>query len=104
MVIIINDQQQMSGKTTLSKEIVKGKNFKELPNMASFTKRFINWEDAPEWIIIDGCSLIDIELANKLTEKQTFTYHRQYDQNTYREKVPHFILITNIKLQITQKL
>jgi len=103
MVIIINDQIRMSGKTALSKEIVRDKDFKELPSMSAFIKPFLNWESIPDWIIIDGCSLIDIELANQLTEKGTFSYQRQYDAFTYVAKVPHFILITNAKLQITQK-
>ena len=100
MLIIINDHKKASGKTTLAKEILKDKDFLELPNMRPFTDRFCSFEEIPKWILIDGASEIDIEVAEKLADIEFLIFDNKYSSGKTMLQVPSFILITNQKLEI----
>jgi hypothetical protein len=94
----------MSGKTTLANEILKGKNFKEFSSIKPLIGRFFSYEEIPEWVLIDGCTEFDIHVANDMQLFEMLEFERLYSDEKITGKVPHFILITNIKLEIKAKI
>ena len=100
MVIIINDQKRASGKTTLAKEFLKGKRYIEINTMSAFLYRFWNYSIIPEFVLIDGASEGDIEVANEITQKNMLSFDVKYSENKVRMQPPTFVLVTNQELKI----
>ena len=100
MLIIINDNKKATGKTTIAREFLKGKNFLELPTAAPLIRRFWNFDIIPEWIFIDGASEKDMDVIKRITdirlnESQYLSFDIQYSSKKVVFPVPNFILITN---------
>ena len=95
MLIIINDNKKATGKTTVAREFLKGKNFLELSSAAMLIQRFWNFDKIPEWVVIDGASDQDMDIIKDLQTSEFLTYEIQYSRNKSVFKVPNFILITN---------
>ena len=103
MILFINDHKRRSGKTTLARQILKDKNFIELTNMTLFLSRMSSFESMPEWILIDGATEFDIEIANSLLDKETVIFHTKYYGVKQEFKVPNFILVNNQDVSIKEK-
>ena len=95
MLIIINDNKKATGKTTIAREFLKGKNFLELPTAAPLIRRFWDFDIIPEWVFIDGASEKDMDIIKDLCTGEILTYDVQYSQKKVAFPVPNFILITN---------
>lgn len=95
MLIIINDNKKATGKTTIAREFLKGKNFLELPTADPIIRRFWNFDIIPEWVFIDGASEKDMDIIKDLCTGEILTYDVQYSQKKVVFPVPNFILITN---------
>ena len=101
MLIIINDNKKATGKTTIAREFLKGKNFLELPTAALLIRRFWDFDIIPEWAFIDGASEKDMDIIKDLHTSEFLTYDIKYSQDKVVFPVPNFILITNDRLEIS---
>jgi len=104
MVIIINDSKRASGKTTAANEFLKDKKSLELCHVYKLADRFWNYEEFPEWVLIDPAEQSDIDMAYELQNEIKVMEYRDRHRNEIRvEKVPNFILITNQELIVKIK-
>jgi len=104
MVVIINDNKRASGKTTAANEFLKDKKSLELCHVYKLADRFWNYEEFPEWVLIDPAEQSDIDMAYELqNEIKELKYDIQYSSEKRVEKVPNFILITNQELIVKTK-
>ena len=100
MLIIINDNKKTTGKTTVAREFLKGKNFLELTSAIPLVRRLWNFDIVPEWVFIDGASEQDIDIIKQINdirrnESQSLSFDIQYSSKKITFQVPNFVLITN---------